>query len=87
MPGLHTDAHLRSSTQVGAPSHRTCPLSPAAAVILALRDIQAGEEITIAYVDEVASVEERAAELADYGFTCDCDKCCAERLAGELLLD
>ncbi|GAB4823261.1 hypothetical protein N2152v2_010307 [Parachlorella kessleri] len=56
------------------------------AVILALRDIRLGEEITISYVDEDASLGQRTADLADYGFTCSCDKCCAERLAGELHL-
>lgn len=29
---------------------------------------------------------QRAAELADYGFSCGCEKCAAERLAQELLL-
>ena len=31
-------------------------------------------------------VLQREEMLADYGFTCGCDKCCAERLAAELLL-
>lgn len=49
-----------------------------AAVILALKDIQPGEEITISYIDEEESLEERRAALADYGFVCQCEKCIAE---------
>ncbi|CAN6240994.1 unnamed protein product [Urochloa humidicola] len=50
------------------------------AVILALRPISKGEEITISYIDEDLSYEERQAQLADYGFTCACSKCQEERL-------
>jgi hypothetical protein len=55
-----------------------------AAVLLALRELAAGEEVTIAYVDEEAPAAERAAALADYGFACACDKCAADELAAEL---
>lgn len=55
-----------------------------AAVILALRHIDAGEEITICYVDTNASLEERTRALNDYGFSCDCERCEAERLAKEV---
>ena len=55
-----------------------------AAVILALRDIEPGEEITICYVDADASLEERTRALNDYGFSCGCEKCEAEKLAEEL---
>lgn len=55
------------------------------AVILALRDIAAGEEVTIAYIDaEGVDERERGAALADYGFVCGCDRCEADRLADEL---
>lgn len=36
-------------------------------------------------MDEDAPLQERQADLADYGFTCHCDKCAAEQLAAELL--
>ncbi|CAO2036612.1 unnamed protein product, partial [Urochloa humidicola] len=49
------------------------------AVILALRPISKGEEITISYIDEDLSYEERQEQLADYGFTCACSKCQEER--------
>ncbi|RLM66596.1 histone-lysine N-methyltransferase ATXR2 [Panicum miliaceum] len=45
------------------------------AVILALKPISKGEEITISYIDEDLSYEERQVQLADYGFTCACSKC------------
>ena len=57
-----------------------------AAVVLALRDIAPGEEVTLSYVDEGAPWAERAEALAEYGFACDCDKCGAEALAAELAL-
>jgi hypothetical protein len=57
-----------------------------AAVILALRDIEPGEEITICYVDADASLQERTRALNDYGFLCGCEKCEAERLADELTI-
>ena len=50
-------------------------------MILALRDIDPGEEITISYVDAELPLEERTDGLRDYGFECDCDRCLAERLA------
>jgi hypothetical protein len=50
------------------------------AVILALKPISKGEEITISYIDEDLSYEERQVQLADYGFTCACSKCQEERL-------
>jgi hypothetical protein len=55
-----------------------------AAVVLALRDIAPGEEITICYVDQEATLEERKIALRDYGFECDCERCVAEALAAEL---
>lgn len=48
------------------------------AVILALRRISKGEEITISYIDEQLAYEERRASLADYGFDCKCAKCLEE---------
>ena len=44
----------------------------------ALRDIEAGEELTMSYIDEGESLEERKVALASYGFVCGCDKCVGE---------
>lgn len=49
------------------------------AVLLATRPIQIGEEVTMSYIDEDSSWEERKAMLEDYGFICNCCKC-LERL-------
>ncbi|EYU24807.1 hypothetical protein ABFS82_13G019400 [Erythranthe guttata] len=49
------------------------------AIIVALRPILKGEEITISYIDEDLTYEERQELLADYGFTCKCPKCIEER--------
>ena len=55
------------------------------AVVLAKRDIAAGEEVTISYIDEALSFEERQAALRDYGFQCRCSRCAAylERKAAQ----
>lgn len=47
-----------------------------ACVIVARRDIAAGEEITISYIaHESMSRDERQDALADYGFVCRCRRC------------
>ena len=47
-----------------------------ACTIVARRDIAAGEEITISYLDDDdKSRDERQDALADYGFVCRCDRC------------
>jgi len=51
------------------------------AVLLALSDIEVGEELTISYIDDELPLEERTVLLRDYGFTCTCSKCCIERAA------
>lgn len=48
------------------------------AVILAMQDINPGEEITICYIDHEASFRERQEDLRDYGFICKCDRCMTE---------
>ncbi|XP_042448796.1 histone-lysine N-methyltransferase ATXR2-like [Zingiber officinale] len=48
------------------------------AVIIAVRPILEGEEITISYIDEDLPYEERQALLADYGFKCMCPRCVEE---------
>lgn len=68
-------------------NHSCCPNAKAfkrdedrdgQAIIIALRSISKGEEITISYVDEDLPFEERQASLADYGFRCRCPKCIEE---------
>ena len=50
------------------------------ATLIATRDIAAGDEIFISYIDdnERANFELRRDSLRDYGFVCDCEKCEAE---------
>ena len=42
------------------------------------KDIDAGEELTISYIDESCSYEKRRKLLRDYGFSCKCVKCCQQ---------
>jgi hypothetical protein len=54
----------------------------ACAVLVAAVDMAPGDEVTLCYVDEGASLAERAAALRDYGIAaCDCARCEAERTA------
>lgn len=52
--------------------------------VVALRDIAAGEEVTISYLDEcmlTSSRHSRQKELkANYIFVCECERCAAEKL-------
>ncbi|TYH86086.1 hypothetical protein ES332_D01G017800v1 [Gossypium tomentosum] len=68
-------------------NHSCCPNAKAfkreedrdgQATIIALRPICNGEEVTISYIDEDLSFEERQALLADYGFRCRCPRCLDE---------
>jgi SET and MYND domain-containing protein len=44
--------------------------------LIAARDIEKGEELTISYIDESASFIERQKQLMTYyKFVCDCKKC------------
>jgi len=40
--------------------------------LLAVRDIETGEELSISYIDENTSISSRTNALADYGFVCTC---------------
>lgn len=55
-------------------------------MILALTDIAPGEEVTISYLNmaEEVYLDVRTERLRDYGFTCNCEMCQAERLSREL---
>jgi hypothetical protein len=57
-------------------------LHPLVAYCVALRDIQAGEELTISYIDANVPWAERQEALENYGFVCECPKCQCEK-AGE----
>lgn len=46
--------------------------------IVALRDIEEGEELCISYIDSSEPVESRREELGNYGFECQCEKCVRE---------
>ena len=53
-------------------------IGPTARVV-ATRDVRAGEELRHAYVDVERSAQLRAADLAAFGFRCDCARCARER--------
>lgn len=56
-------------------------------VVRAVRDISAGEEITMGYCHAAEPRSQRKERLASYGFTCDCVLCTAEaRVAPKMLL-
>lgn len=55
--------------------------------LMALRDVQQGEQVFISYIDEDASLAERTELLAEYGFVCQCAKCQRERLHGDDVSD
>ena len=38
-------------------------------------------QVCLSYIDEDAPYHDRRAALADYGFTCECDKCVSEAAA------
>lgn len=50
--------------------------------VYAVRDIRAGEEVTISYIEEdeeqPLKYKERQAALRDYGFVCACGRCVRE---------
>jgi lysine-specific demethylase 8 len=48
---------------------------PLVAYCVALKDISEGEELTICYIDANETYEKRQEALANYGFTCACEKC------------
>jgi hypothetical protein len=61
------------------PSAQVCYLrGDHGAAVLAKRDLTAGEELTINYVDVAAPVGRRRRQLRHYGFVCDCPKCVEE---------
>ena len=67
-----------------APNCEVAFLGDATAVLFATRDIEAEEEITIAYVDTTQPVEvRRAALMRRYGFACVCSKCLSDTAEAE----
>jgi Cupin-like domain/SET domain len=52
---------------------------PLTAFSVTTRDVAAGEELTISYIDANESYEERTKALGSYGFTCRCHRCIKER--------
>jgi len=51
--------------------------------VIAIRDINPGEEISISYIDESVSLEDRKEQLLDFGFDCQCEKCIEENAMNE----
>lgn len=58
-----------------------CDSGDRTATLLAQRDIAAGEEITLSYIDVSLPYKRRQAELRDYGFVCKCERCTADLAA------
>lgn len=77
---------LQSTINHGcAPNAAADCLPSGQVVITALQDIPAGSEVLISYIEEEgADLRERHRMLHDYGFTCACQRCEAEQLAGAL---
>jgi hypothetical protein len=50
------------------------------AQVVALRDLYAGEEMEVSYIDNLAPYAERQEDLKSYGFTCTCEHCAREKL-------
>ena len=49
------------------------------AQVIALNDIEEGEELVQSYIDQSLDIDSRQAALRDYGFECHCIKCIEER--------
>ena len=49
------------------------------AKIVALRDIEEGEELCFSYIDTSLPIHERRMKLRDYGFLCECARCLSEQ--------
>ncbi|KAI1360291.1 hypothetical protein F5Y08DRAFT_52590 [Xylaria arbuscula] len=45
--------------------------------VVAVRDIQPGEELSIAYIDPILPKSERTKRLKSWGFECSCERCSA----------
>lgn len=66
---------INHSCQPNAHAMRSDQDLNSSAVIIALQPILQGHEITISYIDEALSYEDRQEALQDYGFTCRCLLC------------
>ncbi|GLC67842.1 hypothetical protein PLESTF_000613200 [Pleodorina starrii] len=58
-----------------------CDTGNRTVTVLAQRDIHAGEEITLSYIDVSLPYKDRQADLRDYGFVCRCQRCVADAAA------
>ena len=72
---------INHSCQPNAHAIRSEQDATCSAIIIAKHSIPAGEEITISYIDESLSYEERQEALEDYGFVCKCLLCQQELLS------
>lgn len=69
-----------------APNAAADCLASGQVVISALKDIPAGAEVMLSYIEgeEEADLRERQLRLRDYGFDCCCERCQADQLAAGL---
>ena len=52
------------------------------AIIETIREVEVGEELTVSYIEENETYDERQKQLRDYGFTCTCRVCRREEGGG-----
>jgi hypothetical protein len=50
------------------------------AIIETIREVEAGEELTVSYIEENETYDERQKQLRDYGFTCTCAACMRDKV-------
>jgi hypothetical protein len=60
------------------PNCQVAYLEDGEALVFALRNIAAGEELTISYIYVHLPLAERRQQLQSYGFVCQCPRCLAE---------
>ena len=81
-PPSYVDKSLHKSNPLEeyakTPEDKIQSTRPLVATVIAIKDIQSGEELLHSYVDRYMLKEERQAALVDYGFKCECSKCLLE---------
>lgn len=65
------------------PNCQVAYLEDGQALVFALRDIAAGEELSISYIYRHLPLAERQQQLRSYGFVCACPRCAADAQAQE----
>lgn len=58
--------------------YTTDPEQGLVAQLVAIRDIEIGEELVQSYIDQALPTKQRQDALRDYGFQCTCVRCTSE---------